>query len=270
VLELNQAEWFRLRRWLPWVEFRDEGDALSVSAKAWPRNTIAHARFTPSNAWRRVRELQARHAQANAGCYWFVGPLSQPADLEQHLRAQGFRCLVRDAGMACDLVTASHAVAPPSGVVIDLVDKPPALAKLNTERRRQRQRGRELLAGTKPKVVWNFSANIGERAVGEATLFAAAGVAGLYDVEVLKEFRRRGIGTALVQAALDKARELGFSVAVLGATDLGQGVYARLGFRQVCRLSVWKCSKLGEQRPARKVRPGRRVRPPGPGGSRAA
>ena len=61
-----------------------------------------------------------------------------------------------------------------------------------------------------------------------------------------------GIGTALVQAALRQAQQLGHAAAVLGATGMGLGVYARLGFREVCKLSFWKYGKMRQLREERK------------------
>ena len=58
-----------------------------------------------------------------------------------------------------------------------------------------------MMALVKPRQVWHFAASHEGRPVGETALCGGAGVAGIYDVEVLKEFRRRGIGTAVVQAA---------------------------------------------------------------------
>jgi len=43
---------------------------------------------------------------------------------------------------------------------------------------------------------------------------------------------------------LRQAQQLGHAAAVLGATGMGLGVYARLGFREVCKLSFWKYGKM--------------------------
>jgi GNAT superfamily N-acetyltransferase len=176
-------------------------------------------------------------------CNWLVGPLTTPPDLARHLRAHGFRCTAHDAGMACELEKPARTFSMPNGVVIHPVDPPPALLPLTTELRRLRYKGRSLLARAEPKQVWNFAASVKDRPVGETTLFNAAGIAGIYDVTVTEEFRRRGIGTALVATALDQARQLGLSIAILGATWMGQGMYERLGFRVVCKLSFWKYGK---------------------------
>ena len=115
---------------------------------------------------------------------------------------------------------------------------------LTTERRRLRHQGRGIMALVKLRQVWHFAPSLEGKPVGETALCCGAGVAGIYDVEVMEAFRGRGIGTALVQAALRQAQELGHAAAVLGATGMGLGVYARLGFREVCKLSFWKYGKM--------------------------
>jgi len=245
-LESNQAEWLRHKAALPWAKVHDEGDVLRVFAepgRGWPRNLVAHARFSSESAYQRVGEILAVHLERKASCIWLVGPLTTPADLGQHLRAHGFRCTAHDAGMACELQTRRESSPCPDKIVIQLVDEPQSLVPLNTKLRKVRHDGHLLLARAEPKQIWNFVASCDGRPVGETTLFTGAGVAGVYDVTVLEEFRRRGIATALLVAALDHARELGLSIAILGATWMGQGMYARVGFRKICQLSFWRHGK---------------------------
>ncbi|RIV21616.1 N-acetyltransferase [Fibrisoma montanum] len=56
---------------------------------------------------------------------------------------------------------------------------------------------------------------------------------GLYCLATLNEYRGRGIGTALMTFALNKARELGYKTAVLQASEEGIRIYERLGFSVV-------------------------------------
>jgi len=151
--------------------------------------------------------------------------------------------MIHCAAMACDLNRIAESARPAADVAIRLEENAPALTPLTTERRQLRQRGRTAMAQFKPKQVWHFVAFSKERAVGETSICTGAGVAGVVDVEVLEKFRGRGIGTALIQAAVLHARSLGYRIAVLGATGMGQRVYERVGFREVGKLSFYKYGK---------------------------
>jgi ribosomal protein S18 acetylase RimI-like enzyme len=89
--------------------------------------------------------------------------------------------------------------------------------------------------GFDPDGRWlRFVGTVDGRAVSTSGLMLFGGLAGIYNVATLREDRRRGYGTALTRAAVAHARDLGYRVAVLGASDLGRGVYERMGFRDVC------------------------------------
>ncbi|MFT4218356.1 MAG: GNAT family N-acetyltransferase [Micropruina sp.] len=68
--------------------------------------------------------------------------------------------------------------------------------------------------------------------VGTAASIATARVNNIGAVAVLPAFRRRGIGSALTEAAVAVAPGV---PATLAATPVGRGVYRRLGFRDVGR-----------------------------------
>jgi GNAT superfamily N-acetyltransferase len=248
-VELNSAEWLRLKGRLPWVEFHDDGDAVWLtSGDTWPGSSVALAQFTPETAHKRIGEILDVHLAAKVACNWSVGSVSKPANLGQHLRTHGFKCMIHCSAMACNLAKLPPSPTVPTGIGIELFDRPPSLQPLTTERRRRRHEGRAQLADLKPRQIWHFIASANGKPVGETTLCTGAGVAGIYGVEVLEKFRGRGIGTALVHAAVTFAREtLGYRAAVLAATGMGVGVYARVGFREVSKLSFWKYGKMRQQ-----------------------
>ena len=65
-----------------------------------------------------------------------------------------------------------------------------------------------------------------------ATLWPFAGVAGVYSVATLPEFRRRGLASATVAALLEDAKERGLPFAALRTGWDDMPLYERLGFRE--------------------------------------
>lgn len=75
-------------------------------------------------------------------------------------------------------------------------------------------------------------------------------------VIVHPDFQRRGLGQYISQFAVDYLQEQGIREIMLSASDQGQPVYERLGFRRICRMQAW----LGETYP-QTVNPARRMTP---------
>ncbi|HIY64886.1 MAG TPA: GNAT family N-acetyltransferase [Candidatus Agrococcus pullicola] len=81
-----------------------------------------------------------------------------------------------------------------------------------------------------------FTAEIDGTTVGTGLAVLSPESVTISAVTVLPESRGRGIGRALTVAALESAPEL---PAVLSASELGLGVYKRLGFEELRRLRRW-------------------------------
>ena len=75
--------------------------------------------------------------------------------------------------------------------------------------------------------------------VGTSQLFFSEGVAGIYNVTCMPEARGQGIGSAITLAPLLKAREMGYQIGVLQASQKGYNVYRRLGFQDFGKLSLY-------------------------------
>lgn len=71
------------------------------------------------------------------------------------------------------------------------------------------------------------------RPVATAVCVVAEGLAGVYAVTVLDEFRRRGMGAAMTWAAVAAGARAGVHGVALQATVMGRPVYSRMGFETV-------------------------------------
>jgi GNAT superfamily N-acetyltransferase len=75
-----------------------------------------------------------------------------------------------------------------------------------------------------------------------ASVFLTGGVAGIYFVSTAPDLRRRGIGAATTRHAMEEARAVGCTRAVLGSSPMGYSVYRRLGFEEVFRYRILEWS----------------------------
>jgi GNAT superfamily N-acetyltransferase len=169
---------------------------------------------------------------------------------ERHLK-HGFSYEGDDIGMAADLPALPKKRAPVlEDLIIERVRGEKGLAAYG----RTLTRG---FGGTPGEAEWivemyrrlglgddgpwrHYLGRLGGEPVATSTLFLGAGVAGIYFVFTVEGARRQGIGAAMALAPLLEAREMGYRVGVLGASEMGYPVYRRLGFREYCRIRIYE------------------------------
>ena len=65
------------------------------------------------------------------------------------------------------------------------------------------------------------------------------GIVGIYGVETLSAYRRKGIGYATSKHALLCAKEAGAQKAILLATDKGKSLYKKIGFQEYAQCKAY-------------------------------
>jgi GNAT superfamily N-acetyltransferase len=81
--------------------------------------------------------------------------------------------------------------------------------------------------------VRGYLGHVDGRPVATSALIASDGVAGVYNVSTLPEYRKRGLGEAMTWHAVREGVKAGCRIGSLQASAMGQPVYARMGFRNI-------------------------------------
>ena len=174
----------------------------------------------------------------------WLEPHLQRSDWDSYLAEHGFGFSDGTPGMAVDLNSLPETPARPKGLEIRIVedeDEMRAWAHVFTP-------GYGLPADWENMIfeVWlglgldfpvrNYLGYLDGELLSTSTLFYGAGVAGIYDVATLPEARGGGLGSALTLAPLLDARRAGYRIGVLQSSEMGYGVYQKMGFRHLCQI----------------------------------
>jgi hypothetical protein len=237
---------------MTWVQARLPGgrveldDELVVSDSGLSSDTfnfVCRARLSEGSLGGRIRGAIERFASVQRPFSWWVGPTDEPAGIGAALMEQGFEPAESELAMQADLDALEPCDLSPRGLRIERATTPAQVAefaRINAANwnppdpmvtRFYELAAPILLAPNSPLRL--YLGYLGEEAVATAELTVCDGAVGLYNISTLVRHRRKGFGSALTLRPLLDARAAGHAIAVLQASADGQGVYARLGFREV-------------------------------------
>ena len=188
-----------------------------------------------------AREITSRLANDEIPGYWWVGPLTQPSHLGSILTEKGWAGPYPVPAMVVDIDLLPESVGP-SGLEIRPVTTSAELEiwlKAVADGYGLPQEVANLLSTPASEEFIPYTAFLDGQAVGTTAVFFHAGIAGIYCVATLPEFRGRGIGAAITAMPLIWARAKGYRIGTLQASSMGYPVYKRLGFQDVCSLSLF-------------------------------
>jgi GNAT superfamily N-acetyltransferase len=221
------------------------------------RNVVLAARFAPEDAERRIAEIIATYLAAGTGCIWWVGPSDTPPDLRARLTGAGLTLEGTAPAMAASIDDVPLDEPAPKGLeivpVTDAATLDEFLAIIEADwvewtggeptpvQQRTLAAWRAQIPprlATEPAPLrWIGRADA--KVVATSRIAIGAGVAGLYAISTATAYRGRGYGRAMTIAALRAAQSIGYRIAVLQASELGYGVYRRLGFRELFQYDVY-------------------------------
>jgi GNAT superfamily N-acetyltransferase len=250
VIEENGAGFLMALGRAAGAEERDDGRVRWVIGNSLIayHNSVVFADLSREEVDREIEaSLQRMRAHGVPGS-WHVGPSMRPPDVGERLVAHGFEYGGDDIGMAVDLSGLPEGVPVPEGFVIERVRDEEGLAAWVEALGSgfgagpvEAEWAGEMYRRLGFEGPWrHYVGMLGGEPVATATSYFGAGVAGIYFVCTVERARRRGIGAAITLAALHRARDLGYSVGVLGSSEMGYPVYRRLGFEEYCRIGLYE------------------------------
>jgi GNAT superfamily N-acetyltransferase len=259
-IEANVIEQFPLvSADLPQIEVHEEPDMLWVITNV-PHsylNCVLRTQLPPDGVDARIKATLAHFKSRQLPMTWRIGPSNQPADLGRRLIAHGLMHIEATIGMAVDLLALKEDLPAPSGLTVERV------GDVETLRRWLRPVSvsfghPDSVANTLFDVYASsgfgthlpFRLYIGlleGEVVAASRLYVGAGVAGIHGVATVPRARRQGIGTAMTLAPLREARSMGCRIGVLRASQMGLGMYRRLGFEEYCRFGIYKWTSGTEE-----------------------
>jgi GNAT superfamily N-acetyltransferase len=205
-------------------------------------NEVCLAVLSPSEVDAVVDETIAGYRALGIRFRWTIGPDSAPAELEDTLVARGLQPETTWA-VACRI--GDPLPDPPAGVTIEPVDEGNVEAFTEVMARGWEMDPapllafhRRILSFARERLPMQHARIDGEPA-GAAAVSLQPRSAYLMGAVVLPELRGRGLYRALVASRLQHAGRHGCTLATSHArASTSHPILARLGFRDVCRLSV--------------------------------
>lgn len=208
-------------------------------------NIICRARFTDQNALSQASKAIEHFQLVHRPFSWWLGPADQPAGLGSILVQAGLVQAETELAMSADLRDLPELPALPnfdirpvrSAAELNVFAQTLAPGDEWVERFYQQVAG-VILSDLSPQRF--FLGYDQEIPVATAELTIAGGVAGIYNISTLADYRRRGYGTAITAHALHQARQLGYQISVLQASADGARIYQRLGFSPAGQITEYK------------------------------
>jgi ribosomal protein S18 acetylase RimI-like enzyme len=256
-IEANLAEEMAsFGRYLPGAELHEDPEMQWIITNLF--NAVIRTQITTTEIASRLDATLAHFkAQGVTSMGWSVSPSTRPADLVTQLQARGFKHLEDHLCMAADLQVLHEDNATPENLRITRVGDEKMLKTYahvsqrgfaSSENDIQCYYNTYTRVGFGERVPWqHYIGWLDDEPIAVSSLLLHAGVAGIYGVATVPEARRQGAGAAMTLAALCDARKRGYRLGILTPSDMGLGVYRRLGFHVYYTTSIYGLSLLGRE-----------------------
>jgi len=201
----------------------------------WP-NRIFRARLNPADVNEKITTVVNQIKLGNIPKIWTITPSSIPKDLGEQLLAHGFYQYNVQSGMAIDLLTTT--IIPKQQnreLVIHRCHNLDTLRQFKSVSDTAFNRNVNFDIFVKmlnEKSIHFYVGSIHDHVVATLIISYSATFAGLHLVTTHPNYRKRGIAATMVRNALYDIQTQGYPFVVLQASQLGEGIYQKIGFKK--------------------------------------
>jgi ribosomal protein S18 acetylase RimI-like enzyme len=189
----------------------------------------------PERAPEHLAELHERYGESKVRRWglWLDGGATSAA---QALMKAGMTVTTASPGMGARLDELEIEQTPPVPADLATVGRVNDLAYGNFDSRLERT-----LAPLPNGILAAYRVDLPDgQAAAVATTLHHDGDCGVSFVATIPRARRRGFATLVMRQALTRAREQGCTTTTLQATEVGERLYANLGYRRLCVMQLWE------------------------------
>lgn len=199
-------------------------------------NYVLEADFSVAEANAKIEEVVDYFAQRKVPYSWWISPHDKPADLAHHLECYDFKNTENNQAMYLDLDSWNEDTIEPSNLKIlrafdekTLHDFALVLANDKDAFKNYFSWIASILTDDDP--IEYYVGYVNGKPVVRGLICYYAQVAGLHWLSTAIDERKKGYGKAMQEYRLKRAKELGYHIAVLQASNEGYPLYLKLGYR---------------------------------------
>lgn len=213
-------------------------------------NYVLDANFNVEEANKKIAEISQYFANKQLPFSWWVCPNDKPDDLIKHIEQAGYKNSENNRTMYFDLDAWNPEESARSELeIVRAMDEKTlqdfALVLTNDAAAFKKYFSWIAQVLTEDDPIEYYVGYIKGKPVVRGLSCYYAGVAGLHWLSTVPEERKKGYGAAMQQFRLNRAKELGFHIAVLQASTEGYSLYKKLGYKEFCIVREFKLSSTG-------------------------
>jgi GNAT superfamily N-acetyltransferase len=239
LIENNTTNFFLELGYLNNDEIMDSPEIKYVLTKNW-HSRIFMANFNESSASENIKKIVSKIKKMHISVLWYITPMSRPKNLQNLLMDHGFKYQSQWRSMAIDLKKVPRKFNIHKGITIkevlnldelktwtDILVKSFEFPKVSISYKKYFCK-----LGVKNLKFQYYLGFLDEKPVASAMIFKGKEAAGLFYIGTVHKARRKGIAEALTFYLLNKAKNEGYNISTVQASEMGYPLYKKIGFKE--------------------------------------